>query len=152
MPLHELRAARLTQQQLAKCPENEKRQLVARFRPSPLTVSYCKNGVALQSWAMHGFRETCSQWYFFWRDRKSLLSNLTTPFSNLLFRYGAVTWAESRVHHHAGGLALDVHRQRKIGEILVGSYYVSETDLNEALAVTYPRTRRKTRIPSREGN
>ncbi len=185
-------------------------------------------GIALQSWEMHGFRDTYSQLYFFWRDRKGLVSNLTTPFSNLLFLYGAVTWAESSIHHHAWGLAVAVHHQwmwpvcfatlsleafhmgvgawcsaqvygwvfasaapirvlwgnvinfvatvmairqyawarirkqplrwlktehayptraalvehwRKIGEILVGSSYVSETDLNEALATQPPGVR-----------
>ena len=66
-------------------------------------------GIALQSWEMHGFRDTASQLYLFWRDRKSLLANLTTPLSNLLFLYGALTWIGARATQHPWGLALAVH-------------------------------------------
>jgi len=62
-------------------------------------------GINLQSWEFHGLRETLRSGYWFWRDRKSLIGNLVTPLTNILFLYGAVTWAWSRGAHHPWGLA-----------------------------------------------
>jgi adsorption protein B len=42
-------------------------------------------GIALQSWEMHGWRETFGQIYWFWRDRKPLIGHLLTPAANYLF-------------------------------------------------------------------
>ena len=61
-------------------------------------------GIALQSWELHGWRDTLRQAYWFCRDRKGLVANLTTPFANLLFLYGTATWLEARAMHHSWGL------------------------------------------------
>ncbi len=62
-------------------------------------------GIALQSWSLHGFRETMSQAYWFWRDRKAVIANLITPSTNFLFLYGGTTWIVSQARHVAWGLA-----------------------------------------------
>ena len=56
-------------------------------------------GIALQSWEHHGLRETLSQLWWFWRDRKTVLNNVLTPVVQLLTVYGLVTLALSTVHH-----------------------------------------------------
>jgi hypothetical protein len=58
-------------------------------------------GIALQYWQRHGWRDTATQLYWFWRDRKGLVGNLAAPLSNILFVYGAATWLWSR---HTGAL------------------------------------------------
>jgi bacteriophage N4 adsorption protein B len=45
-------------------------------------------GIALQSWELHGIWETAGQWYWFWRDRKTLVSNLVSTLVNILAFYG----------------------------------------------------------------
>jgi len=62
-------------------------------------------GIALQSWQRHGWRDTATQLYWFWRDRKGLVGNLAAPLSNLLFLYGALTWLWSRRTGTPWGLA-----------------------------------------------
>ena len=62
-------------------------------------------GIALQSWERHGFRETLSQLYWFWRDRKCLAGNIVTPLTNLIFVYGALTCLVSWLHGTPWGLA-----------------------------------------------
>ena len=49
-------------------------------------------GIALQSWERHGWRGSLPQVYWFWRDRKGLLGNPLSLFTNFLFVYGFVTW------------------------------------------------------------
>ncbi len=49
-------------------------------------------GIALQSWERHNWKETASQFYWFWRDRKGLVGNLLSPVANLIFLYGVFTW------------------------------------------------------------
>ena len=66
-------------------------------------------GIALQSWGLHGPRETLSQLYWFWRDRKSLIANLITPGTNVLFLYGGATWVISHALHVPWGLANATH-------------------------------------------
>ncbi|MGH9658067.1 MAG: glycosyl transferase family protein, partial [Bryobacteraceae bacterium] len=61
-------------------------------------------GIALQSWELHGWRETLAQGYWFWRDRKGLIGSLASPAANLLFLYGAATWAVARATGAAWGL------------------------------------------------
>jgi adsorption protein B len=41
---------------------------------------------------MNGWRETISQLYWFWRDRKGLISNLLGPVMNAIFLYGLIAW------------------------------------------------------------
>jgi adsorption protein B len=62
-------------------------------------------GISLQSWQRHGWRDTATQLYWFWRDRKGLVGNLAAPLSNVLFLYGALTWFWSRQTGTAWGLA-----------------------------------------------
>jgi bacteriophage N4 adsorption protein B len=50
-------------------------------------------GIVLQSWQRHGWRVPLPQLYWFWRDRKGLVGNLLTPAANLLFLYGAASYA-----------------------------------------------------------
>ena len=66
-------------------------------------------GIALQSWEHHGLKETLKQAYWFWRDRKSVVGNLITPLTNVLFGYGAITWGWSVQTHTAWGLAQSAH-------------------------------------------
>ena len=49
-------------------------------------------GIALQTWERHGWRGSFPQIYWFWRDRKGLLGNPLSLFTNLLFAYGALSW------------------------------------------------------------
>jgi len=53
-------------------------------------------GIALQSWARHGWRGKRAQKYWFWRDRKGLLGNPVGLLANLLFITGLVCWATGR--------------------------------------------------------
>ena len=54
-------------------------------------------GIALQTWEHHGWRGTLPQVYWFWRDRKGLIGNPLSLFSNLLFAYGALSWLAARL-------------------------------------------------------
>jgi adsorption protein B len=65
-------------------------------------------GIALQSWEFHSASETLQHCYWFWRDRKSLISNLVTPLTNILFLYGTVTWAWASGTHQEWRLAREV--------------------------------------------
>ncbi len=56
-------------------------------------------GIVLQSWERRGWHAPASQQYWLWRDRKGVVGNLITPVLNLLFLYGAVTWAFSLAAH-----------------------------------------------------
>ena len=67
-------------------------------------------GIALQSWEMHAWKDTAGQLYWFWRDRKGLLTNLTTPVGNLLFAYGIASWLWTSVAAQPWGLALADHQ------------------------------------------
>ena len=62
-------------------------------------------GITLQSWEFHSLRETCRYGYWFWRDRKSVVSNMVTPLINILFVYGVGTWGWAVGTHHEWGLA-----------------------------------------------
>ncbi len=64
-------------------------------------------GIGLQSWEFHSFGDTARHFYWFWRDRKSIIGNLVSPLTNLLFLYGVLTlvWAFST--HRAWGLGAE---------------------------------------------
>jgi adsorption protein B len=62
------------------------------FRPAVKQRTRWMTGIALQSWEMHGWRETLGQLYWFWRDRKGLVSNLVGPAANGIFLYGLIRW------------------------------------------------------------
>jgi adsorption protein B len=75
------------------------------FRQAVAQRSRWVTGIALQSWEFHSARETLRHGYWFWRDRKSLIGNLVTPLTNLLFLYGAATWLSASLTHRVWGLA-----------------------------------------------
>jgi len=76
-----------------------------RFKAAVRQRTRWMMGIALQSWQRHGWRDTATQLYWFWRDRKGLVGNLAAPLSNLLFLYGALTWLWSRHTGLPWGLA-----------------------------------------------
>lgn len=49
-------------------------------------------GIALQSWERNGWRGRPLTKYWFWRDRKALLTNPLGAFANVLFIAGVLTW------------------------------------------------------------
>ncbi len=63
-----------------------------RFRPAVKQRTRWVMGISLQSWEMHGWRETLAQLYWFWRDRKGLIGNLVGPAANGVFLYGVAQW------------------------------------------------------------
>jgi adsorption protein B len=65
-------------------------------------------GITLQSWEYHSRRETLAHVYWFWRDRKGLAANLITPLTNILFVFGAVTFAQAQAEHHPWRLAREM--------------------------------------------
>jgi adsorption protein B len=62
-------------------------------------------GIGLQSWERHGWRGTPAEVYWFWRDRKGLLGNPLSLFTNFLFVYGLLTWLAARIARLPWGLA-----------------------------------------------
>ncbi len=62
-------------------------------------------GIALQSWEFHGARESVRYLYWFWRDRKGLVSNVVAPLANILFLYGLATLTFAGMTHQPWGLA-----------------------------------------------
>ncbi len=67
-------------------------------------------GIALQSWEFDTALETARQLYWFWRDRKGLISNMIAPAMNILFVCGAATWTCAEATHHRWALARDMER------------------------------------------
>jgi bacteriophage N4 adsorption protein B len=67
-------------------------------------------GIALQSWELHGWRDTLSQLYWFWRDRKGLAGALIGPAANVVFLYGAAGWYAHGTGGHLSRLFLDGSR------------------------------------------
>jgi adsorption protein B len=56
-------------------------------------------GIALQGWERDGWRGSWRTRYWFWRDRKGLLTNPLSLFTNALFLAGAGDWVESAIAH-----------------------------------------------------
>ena len=54
-------------------------------------------GIGLQSWERHGWCGAPAEIYWFWRDRKGLLGNPLSLFTNFLFLYGLLTWVASKI-------------------------------------------------------
>lgn len=71
-------------------------------------------GIALQSWEFHNVRETIQQGYWFWRDRKSVVANLISPMTNVLFLVGAGTWGWAQMSHHAWLLAQELSKHSDV--------------------------------------
>jgi adsorption protein B len=65
-------------------------------------------GIALQSWELHGIRDTVRQCYWFWRDRKAVISNLVSLLANLVTVYGVFR----------GGLPLSSHTRQGLAAAL----------------------------------
>jgi adsorption protein B len=64
-------------------------------------------GIALQSWELHGWSDTMSQLYWFWRDRKGLVGAVAGPAANLVFLYGAASWYAGGMAGHGSSLFID---------------------------------------------
>ena len=62
-------------------------------------------GIALQTWERHGWRGNPGEVYWFWRDRKGLIGNPLSLFTNLLFAYGLMTWCYAKLSGATWGLA-----------------------------------------------
>jgi adsorption protein B len=61
-------------------------------------------GIGLQSWERHGWRGSFAEVYWFWRDRKGLIGNPLSLFTNFLFGYGLLTWLGTRLSGLPWGL------------------------------------------------
>lgn len=62
-------------------------------------------GIALQSWERHGWRGSLGTRYWFWRDRKGLLTNPLSLLTNLIFLAGATDWVISVSMHRPWSFA-----------------------------------------------
>lgn len=62
-------------------------------------------GIGLQSWERHGWRGSLPEVYWFWRDRKGLFGHPLSLLSNVVFLYGAITWAAARSTGAPWGIA-----------------------------------------------
>lgn len=62
-------------------------------------------GIGLQTWERYGWRGALPQTYWFWRDRKGLFGNPLSLLTNVLFAYGALTWAYAKLGGHPWGLS-----------------------------------------------
>ena len=56
-------------------------------------------GIALQGWRRNGWRGPLRLVYWFWRDRKALVSNLVSPIASMLFVAGAASFGASLLFH-----------------------------------------------------
>ncbi len=63
-------------------------------------------GIALQCWERSGWRGSWRTKYWFWRDRKGLLSNPLTLLTNLLFTIGVTDWLVSSAMHRPWAFAV----------------------------------------------
>lgn len=63
-------------------------------------------GIALQSWERHGWRGSWRTRYWFWRDRKGLVTNPLTLLTNVLFLAGAGDWIMSLYLHRPWAFAV----------------------------------------------
>lgn len=63
-----------------------------RFRAAVRQRTRWMTGIALQSWELHGIRDTLRQGYWFWRDRKGLIGSLIGPPAMIWFLAEAAKW------------------------------------------------------------
>lgn len=56
-------------------------------------------GIALQSWERHGWRGSWGTRYWFWRDRKGLITNPLSLLTNLFFLVGVTDWMIAQITH-----------------------------------------------------
>jgi len=77
------------------------------FRKAVTQRSRWVTGIGLQSWEKHSLRDTLSQFYWFCRDRKGLVANILSPFTNALCLYGVVTLGIAHASHTTWGLGAE---------------------------------------------
>ncbi len=63
-------------------------------------------GIALQGWQRDGWRGSWRTRYWFWRDRKGLITNPLSLLTNLLFVAGTADWLEAMATHRAWAFAV----------------------------------------------
>lgn len=63
-------------------------------------------GIALQTWERHGWQGSWRTKYWFWRDRKGLLTNPLSLLTNVLFLAGLTDWLVSRLVHRPWAFAV----------------------------------------------
>ncbi len=63
-------------------------------------------GIALQGWQRDGWRGPWSTRYWFWRDRKGLITNPLSLFTNILFIAGVADWIEATATHGTWAFAV----------------------------------------------
>lgn len=63
-------------------------------------------GIALQSWERHGWRGSLRTRYWFWRDRKGIVTNPLSLLTNVLFLAGAGDWFVSLCLHRPWAFAV----------------------------------------------
>ncbi|MGI8744384.1 MAG: glycosyl transferase family protein [Bryobacteraceae bacterium] len=61
-------------------------------------------GIALQTWERHGWSGGVAQVYWFWRDRKGLVTNPVSLLANVMFLFGVVTWIGAQLTRTPWGL------------------------------------------------
>lgn len=64
-------------------------------------------GIALQCWERSGWKGSACSRYWFWRDRKGLLTNPLSFFTNVLFAAGLMDWFASTAAHRGWLFAID---------------------------------------------
>jgi adsorption protein B len=62
-------------------------------------------GIALQGWERDGWRGSLPVKYWFWRDRKGVITNPLGLLTNVVFTYGLVDFAQSAAHHRPWAFA-----------------------------------------------
>ncbi len=62
-------------------------------------------GIALQGWERDGWRGSLPVKYWFWRDRKGVITNPLGLLTNVLFTYGLLDFAQSAAHHRPWAFA-----------------------------------------------
>jgi len=62
-------------------------------------------GIALQGWERDGWRGGLPVKYWFWRDRKGVITNPLGLLTNVLFTYGLLDFAQSAAHHRPWAFA-----------------------------------------------
>ncbi|MBV8898306.1 MAG: glycosyl transferase family protein [Acidobacteriaceae bacterium] len=63
-------------------------------------------GIALQSWERHGWQGSWRTRYWFWRDRKGLLTNPLSLLTNIIFLAGVIDWIVSVSAHRPWAFAV----------------------------------------------
>ena len=69
----------------AEAPVATREYFPRRFKAAIRQRTRWMMGIGLQSWELHGWRETLQNAYWFCRDRKGVLGSLLTPVANAVF-------------------------------------------------------------------